>query len=597
MTDVIKSNICTNLEESDKQNCIQKYFQMLRLPDHTFLLPLLKSDTEKHNTNVIYDYDEYDPCQWLHVILLLVDNLCVVEYKDTDNLRVWCKECIESLLKSAVVDSVSRRTALYLMKGIIENQLECKIDVLIQSPVFRKVNVNDIICVIKDSKKYNLYKLVLDQLSLSDIEVLHCIQHIIIDESTQIGLDFNAENDPVTAILSSRRVTIRSSRIFSEIIKTIVTHDSKYSYSRVLCALSMDSAAVFSTVAIGEILVETLKQREKCIESDVCVKQKQLLELKHSCTLILLSKLMEIVYDENTQSATMTTVTNVDHDSEYCLHIHGCPVINIGITLDQSGQTYSLSVSSVLSQYSEEDSVKALINLISVDDCGSKQMLRMLLDSLTMPLSDENVCALLRAIVDRELKLLTTKDLINEYEQPSLSTSKLKTVLDSKHGVPTLPESLVINIVESMIVQYVDSYEAMHLMLDRKLTSSIDYSTLCRLFKRSINTPFIATTDYLQLFQSKSQVVSLISTDGLEYLSDCFESIGDQSDTPIIILNLLEGDATRQAMLYDVFIAITKTEKVGNSATLDCLSQIKHILTEENVFYATCQSSFIIQIN
>ena len=597
MHEVIESNICTNLEKSEKENCIQKCIQILRLPrcaGHTFLLPLLQSDTEKPNTNVIFDSNvPHDSCRWLRVILLLVDNLRDVEYKDTDCFGEWCTECIESLLKSVIVDSVSRRTALYFMKGIIQNEIKCQIDTLIQSPVFRKVNANDIIYVIKDSKKYNFYKLFLEQLPLSDTEVLHCIQHIINDESTHIGLELNAENDPVTAILKSKRAKIRSSRIFSEIIWFILTHDCKYSYSRVLCALSIDSAAAMSTSAIGELLVETLKQKEKCVGSDLYVKRKQSLELKHSCALILLSKLIKMVYDENTKSFAMITVTNVDHDSAYDLHIHDCPVITVGITFDRNWRTYSLSVSSLLSKYSEDDSVKALVNLISIDDCDIDKMLKMLLDSFSMTLCEEKIETLLIAIVETELNLLKQKDLMNEYEQPAFNTTRLMAVFGSKHGHVKLPQTSVIKIMEKIITSYVDSSEAIGIIADAQLSQGLYYESFRKLLKVTVNTTFISSTEYIKFFTHKMKVAKLLTNDAIELLTDCFKSMDDESKTVITILDMMEEVNVKQIILNQVIMDIIETNGVGNAATLDCLSQTR-LFTKDMI--ATLVTNLVLKL-
>ena len=628
VNDIRESSFWSKLEEYDILNIVKRLTQSgayTKESDHEFLLPLLSHATwtQKTNDECLKDPSrcklfEYASCRHtalFRCIFLLVEELSDIGSESRDIPNLWCEDCLRAVLisssvksasrdttlnlmeriieigpedtmpdviqsnicttvlKSAAVDSVSRRTALYFMKGIIQNEMKCQKDILIQSPVFRKVNFNDIICVIKDLKKYNFYKLFLEQLPLSDTDVLHCIQHIINDEATQTELKLNAENDPVTAILNSKHAKIRSSQTLSDIIRFILTHDYKYSYRRVLCALSIESAAVMSSVAIGELLVEILKQREKFVESDVYVKRKQSLELKLSCTLILLSKLIKIVYDENTKSSARTTVSNVNHDSAYGLHIHDCPIITVVIKFDRNWQTHSLSVSSLLSKYSEDDSIKALVNLISIADCDIDKMLRMLLDSLAITLCGEMIETLLIAIVIKELNFLKQKDLMTEYEQPAFNTSRLMAVIGSKHGHVKLPQTSVIKIIEKMIISYVDSSEAIGIIADAQLSEGLNYELLRHLLKLTVNTPFIATTEYMELFIRKMKVAKLTTDDAIELLTDCFNSMDDKSKTVITILDLIKEENVKQIILNEVIMDIIETNGVRNAATLDCLSQ------------------------
>ena len=108
--------------------------------------------------------------------------------------------------------------------------------------------------------------------------------------------------------------------------------------------------------------------------------------------------------------------------------MHGCPTFKVAITSDHNRETYSLSVSSLLSKCSEEDAVKSLIDLISIDDCDIDKMFRMLLDSLAITLCGEKIETLLISIVEKELNLLKQKDLMNEYEQPAFTTTRLMAV-------------------------------------------------------------------------------------------------------------------------------------------------------------------------
>ena len=445
---VKESNICTNLEEYDKRNLMWKFTQILRLSgtaDHTFLLPLLHSDIEKHNTNGIINFNNpHCPCRLLHVILLMVEKLRDFDYEDTACHGVWCTRCVTTVLHSTVLESVSRKTAFYLIKGIIQHCLgdcmrdvkqsnvstkleefdilnavrqflhlgsytkrgdhdflfplltqatwtqttneqllnftfwkqtymygrlykdcfcnfiqgilllvdelgdirkdniyscdkwckECVMAILkssavisasrgtalyliqgiirndlisvrvIASQVFGKVNVSEIFCIIKDFRKYTLYKWFIEHLSLSEEEVLYCIQHIINDEKTQSvfkhnmnpsyatidgyrtmrnvnishvlgpsslaineGTD-NSEQDPILAILTSKRTEIGSFQVFKDVVQSILTQNSDHSYRRVLCALSSPNAALLTNDALGELLVDALIQRKKLVDVD-----------------------------------------------------------------------------------------------------------------------------------------------------------------------------------------------------------------------------------------------------------------------------------------------------------------------------------------
>ena len=591
MYGVMLSNICTNLGDYDKRNLIRKYVQMPRAEDHSFLLPLLQLDKQKHNANEVIDYNtKFVRCRSVFIILLMVDKLHDVDYEDTDYSGEWCEECVETVLKSAVVESVSRKTAMYLMKGIFLNDLKRVISIFIQSPICKKVTVNDIVCFIKDSKNFDFYKLFFEQLSLSENEILYCIQHIINDESTQSGLELNAENDPVTAaILNSKRAKIRSSRIFSDIIKTFLTHDSKDSYRRVLCTLSIESKVTLFDDAIGELLVEALKQMEKSVE----LIGESFFELKNSCTMLLLAKFIQMFYEENTLSFARTTITNVSQEKRFDLHIHDCPIIAVRITLDQNGQTWSLSVSSMLSKYSEDDSVKALVNLISINDCNIDKMLRMLLDSLSITLCVEKIEILLIAIVEAELNTIKQKDLLNEYEQPAFNTTRIRAVFESKHGRVKVPQTSVIKIIETLIISYVDSSEAICVIADAQLSQGLSYESFRYLLRLTVNTPFIASTEYIQLFTRNMKEAKLTTNDTIELLTDCFNSMDDESKTVITILDLIEEDKEKQIILNEVVMDIIETNGLGNAATLDCLSQTRRFTKD---MIATLMTNLVLKL-
>ena len=561
---------------------------VMKISNHSFLLSLLSSDTLKHITNEKFldivagsDLDYIDECSLFRYTLLVVDGLSDVNSDDTDCHGRWCKECVKSVLQAPVVMSASKGTCLYIIKGIIQNRFVRVMDILIQSPVCRRVKLIEILNIIKESKNYMFYKLFLEQISLSEDEVLDCIRRFIcIDERTHIEESCRIEpgQDLITTILNSQRANITSGIKFYEIIKAIISHESIVTYKHVQCVLSNPGASTLTTDLVGELLVETFNQHDINTKdaNDISV------ELRDSCTSLLLSEFIKREYDERTHSFARTFVPNVRNEKQYSLLINGCPLFLARISFDKENKP-SLSAASLLTDCSEEDAMKALISLLSLE-CNTDKMLRMLLESLSINLCVENVEMLLTAVVDKELDVLKRRDLINEFEQPLLQTIGLKAVFDSKHGHVQLSQLSVVNVIEKMIVSYVDSSDGIRLMLDTKLTSSLDYTSLCHLLDVSVNTPFISTTEYIQMFANKADITRMESEDGRALLIDSFLSDGNQSEAVIEILKLLEEDAERYVVLNSVLREIIQTGQLGNPDTLDCLPQCCYILTGEDLF-------------
>ena len=180
---------------------------------------------------------------------------------------------------------------------------------------------------------------------------------------------------------------------------------------------------------------------------------------------------------------------------------------------------------------------------------------------------------------------------------PQLQTLGLKAMLDSKHGHVQLSQLSVVNVIKKMIVSYVDSRDGIRLVLDMKLTSSLDYTSWCHLLDVSVNTPFISTTEYIQMFTNKADITRLESEDGRALLIDSFKSKGNQRETVIEILEMLEEDTKRYSVLKDVLREIIQTGMLGNPDTLDCLPQCCHILAGEDLFMLVVSLLLYIKSN
>ena len=435
-TDVIESTICTKLDEYDMVNIFKKSIQsgeLAKSRNHAYLLPLLASSTWRFITNgkildIItasrQDYGIYGtPCMF-SCILRFVDELIEVSCDDAECHGKLCVDCVKSVLQSPAVKSASRGTCLYLIKGIIQNRIVSVMDILIQSPVCRRVKMNEILNIIKESKNYMFCKLFLQKLSLSEDEVLNCIrQFICMGEKihTEESCYIEPGEDLITTTLNSQRANITSGKKFYEIIKTIISHESNWTYKHVQCVLSNPAASTLTTDMVGELLAESFHQHESGMNTkDTKVAY---LELKDSCTSLLLSVFIKRAYDDRTQSLARIFITDVRNDKQYILLINGCSLFLARISLDDESKP-SLFITSLLTDCSEDETMKALINVLSLE-CNADKMLRMLLDSLSINLCVENVEILLAAVMDKELNVLKRRDLINEFEQPT--TTNIRT--------------------------------------------------------------------------------------------------------------------------------------------------------------------------
>ena len=79
----------------------------------------------------------------------------------------------------------------------------------------------------------------------------------------------------------------------------------------------------------------------------------------------------------------------------------------------------------------------------------------------------------------------------------------------------------------------------------------------------------------------------------IELLTDCFNSMDDESKTVITILNLIEEDQVKPILLNEVIMDIIETSGVGNAATLDCLSQSR-LFTKDMI--ATLMPNLVLKL-
>ena len=98
--------------------------------------------------------------------------------------------------------------------------------------------------------------------------------------------------------------------------------------------------------------------------------------------------------------------------------------------------------------------------------------------------------------------------------------------LESKQGHVKLPQTSVINIIEKMVISYVDSSEVISIIADAQLSQGLCYESFRNLLKLTVITPFIQSTEYIQLFTRKMKLAKLTTDDADRAVDRLFQFDG-----------------------------------------------------------------------